>query len=133
MKIVRRCKGCGRRFSQKVGFRSPYKYCEACRKKYEGKESIEYQAVMKGLPDGEYVVMQCDYVGMMGNELNKNMLVRSAVDGYWPEGMIVFNVPTREVYKIVGEELKGQRIVPLEEIPEAVIRRIESSYPCKAP
>jgi len=130
-KTIRRCTGCGRFFSQKASFRNPYEYCAVCREKFNGKESIEYQAVMKGLPKGKYIVMQCSFVGMIGNEFNKTILARSAMDGFLPEGMIVFNVSTREVYKIVGRELRSQRIVPLEEIPETVSRRIESSYPRK--
>ena len=130
-KIVKRCKGCGRFFSQKASFSNPYKYCPTCREKFNGKDSIEYQAVKRGLPNGKYIVMHCAYVGMIGNEISKTLLVRSTMDGYWPTGMIVFHVKTREVYKIVGKELKTQRIVPLEEIPETVSRRIENSYPRK--
>jgi len=129
METVRRCKGCEHLFSQNSNPRNLYDYCEVCRKEYNGKGSIEYQMVMKGLPNGKYVVMQCDYVGMIGNELSKTELVGSAMDGCWPEGMLVFNMPTREVYEIVGKELKTQHIVSLAEIPEIVSKRIESSHP----
>jgi len=87
------------------------------------------QATKKRLPNGKYIVVGCVHTGMIGNVLRKTALTTSAYDGHWPEGMMLFNVKSRRVYKIQGEEDTTQIIVLVSDPPEPVKRRIKSSFP----
>lgn len=129
MKTVRVCKSCGGKFEWVPRFRRPPEYCKKCRSGANIDRSIAVQSMARRLPNGKYIVMSCEYDGMVGNMLNKTTLTHSARDGFWPEGMLVFNVDTRQVYKIVGKEYTTQKIVPISDPPETVKKRINSSFP----
>jgi len=124
----RTCKACGATFYWKPRFRRPRDYCKKCRSGVNITRSILMQATRKRLPSGKYVVVQCIHTGMIGNVLKKTALMTAAYDGFWPEGMMVFNVKSRKVYKIQGEEKTTQIIVLVSDPPEAVKRRINSTF-----
>ena len=124
----RTCKGCGAKFYWKPSFRRPRDYCPECRSGVNVDRSIMMQATRKRLPNGKYVVVQCIHTGMIGNVLKKTALMTTAYDGFWPEGMMVFNVKSRRVYKVQGEEKTTQIIVLVSDPPEAVKNRIKSSF-----
>jgi len=129
MKKVRICKACGGEFEWEPKFRRPHDYCEKCRRGAKTDRSIKVQSMIRGLPNGKYIVMKCEHGVMIGNVFNRTKLTYAAYDGYWPEGMMVFNVNTRKVYEIKGKEHTNQKILLVLDPPETVKRRIKSSFP----
>lgn len=125
----RTCKACGAKFYWKPSFRRPRDYCPECRSGARVDQSIFIQSTARRLPNGKYVVVQCVYAGMIGNVVKKNLLMTEAYNGTWPEDMMLFNVKSRRVYKIQGEESTTQIIVLVSDPPETVKRRIKSSFP----
>lgn len=125
----RTCKACGAGFYWIARFKRPHDYCKKCRKIARLDRSIKVQSLSYNLPNGKYIVMRCVHEGMIGNVIKKSVLANSAYDGFWPEGMMVFNIKTRRVYEIQGEEQKSQEVEHVPDPPEAVKRRIKSSFP----